>query len=92
MIYECTDCEHCADFVGGFRIFCMAKGLPPEEVCNYQFLGERDAEECPEFRHGPSQWFGNGQLDEALDTPDETGQTQTYAGVRLWVERHRGLI
>jgi len=90
MIYECTDCAKCASFVWDYRIFCMAPELPPDKVCDYQFLGQGDARDCPQFSEGFPQQFTQAQLDDAFSVADDEGQTSSYGGVRKWLETHSG--
>ena len=87
MIYECTDCHHCAVFAYGYRIFCMAPDMPADEVLKYQFLGDQDAERCPSFeeRDFPEE-YTQDQLGEALAMPDDDGQDNSYGGVRKWLD------
>jgi len=90
MIYECTDCDNCANFNDGDRIFCMVPDLPPDEVCKYQFLGDKDASYCPHFKdQGCPHWFSQAQLKEAFAVPDDKGMAYSWGGVRKWLEAFR---
>ena len=91
MIYECTDCIHCANFQDGYRIFCVYPKLPSEQVCEYQFLGTKDALNCEGFTQaGDLLWFDDpADLDAALATPDDKGEINSYGGCRKWAEANR---
>ena len=89
MIYECTDCEHVANFCDGYRIFCMAQELPPDEVCKYYPVDAKDAIYCEEFTEGDGLWLSLDDLKEALRCPDAMGRIESYDGVRAWVREHR---
>jgi hypothetical protein len=88
MIYECTDCKHCADFNGGYRLFCLCPSLPPESVCGYHPVGNNDALDCSGFDDDVdySHWFSWSQLDEAETYSRKHHGEVTYAGIREWCE------
>ena len=85
MIYECTDCEHCANFNGGFRVFCLHPGLIPQAVCDYHPVGNDDAYECGEFDDfNGSHRFTWEQLTEAESYSIKKYDEVTYEGIREW--------
>lgn len=91
MIYECIDCEHCANFSDGFRVFCMHPDLPPEKVCDYFPVGNGDAEDCPGFTEGslPNLEFTFDQFTEAEAYCEANFEDVDYPGIRDWVEQKR---
>jgi hypothetical protein len=88
MIYECTDCKWCANFSEGFRIFCLNKELPSEEVCKYYPVGEEDAERCNQFDDNTYYQveFSSEDFGKAEKFSEEKYQDVTYKGVREWCE------
>jgi len=88
MIYECTDCSHCADFNGGLRVFCLHPELSPDSVCGYQPVGDSDADNCHEFDADSAHWFTWSQLVDAEDYSKlKYNGEVTYEGMRSWCER-----
>jgi len=88
MILECTDCKHCADFNGGYRVYCMHPDFPAEEVCNYFPVGEHDAEDCKGFEEGYPETWGWKMIDEYEKFSMEKYGEVTYQGVRDWIEQN----
>lgn len=85
MIYECIDCENCANFYGGFRLFCLHPELPPEEILKYQPLGDDDAYNCSGFDDvGYQRLFTYRELREAESYSKERHGGVTYQGIRDW--------
>lgn len=80
MIYECTDCKHCASFADGWRVLCCNPEKPAGSMADYHPVGERDAIRCEGFDdseqcvHFPMNRWGGPNND--LDTYDE---------MRAWV-------
>jgi hypothetical protein len=88
MIYECTDCEHCASFHAEFRVFCLHPDLPANEVCKYQPLGQKDAFDwCDGFSDGSPEYFSWDHLVEAESYSEEQHGEVTYEGIREWCEK-----
>lgn len=90
MIYECTDCENCASFSFGYRVFCLHSKLPSHEVCKYFPVGEWNAERCQYFDEGEPHHFGDKSLRDAeIYTEqnkilDPEGFPNYYEGIRRW--------
>jgi hypothetical protein len=85
-IYECTDCKHCADFSDGWRVVCLHPTCIPEKVCDYEPVGEKDAQDCEGFEeyltYNPNRKFSMKQFDEAEKSfPDDYNW---YKGIREW--------
>jgi hypothetical protein len=86
MIMECTDCKWCANFSDGFRIFCLNEKLPSDEVCKYQPLADRDADNCKEFREWSSVDFSWDDFTAAEKWSEEKYSDITYESIREWCE------
>ena len=86
MIYECTDCAHCADFDFGFRVFCLHPDLPSDEVYKYSPLGDEDSDYCKGFDRDEPHYFTMKDFEEAEKYSDEKYGDVTYEGVREWCE------
>jgi len=86
MIYECTDCKHCADFDFGFRVFCLHPDLPSDEVCKYHPVGHQDAENCKGFDEDEPHRFGWKELDNAERYSQDRYGDVSYEGMREWCE------
>lgn len=89
MIYECTDCEYCADFAHGFRIFCMHPELEACEALEFSPLtAGRDAWACVFFDDSnwahSFTWEELGLAEEGSRLLTEEGLV-TYEGIRAWV-------
>jgi hypothetical protein len=87
MKYECTDCCNCANFSDGFRIYCLSKILPPDEVLLYLPVGDRDAYNCKDFDEGDSIDFVWEDMDKYEKWCDEVYGELTYKGIREWCEK-----
>jgi hypothetical protein len=92
MIYECTDCTHCADFEFGFRVICLEPTLPPDEVCKYFPVGDKDAENCNGFDDRQAddyctKVFFIEDFTAAEDYSTEVYGEITYQGLREWIEK-----
>lgn len=89
MIYECTDCQYCADFTGGFRVFCVSPDSQPGDVINYHPVGDGDAFDCPNFddAHMPI-YFSWDHLGEAEKHSVDKFDEVTYEGIRDWIINH----
>lgn len=88
-IYECTDCEHCASFDFGLRVFCLHPDLHADEVYNYEPVGDKSAHRCKGFDEGYPSEFSIEQLHEAEDYSAELVGDFTYDGVRAWCLKER---
>jgi hypothetical protein len=89
MIYECTDCFKCASFSDGFRIVCLAKSLPADEVFKYQPLDDNPANNCKKFEFGGAREFDyNTDYDEAIKYSESIGINEGYKGIRKWCEKN----
>jgi hypothetical protein len=89
MIYECTDCEHCANFNFGFRVFCMHPDFSPDEVCKYHPVDEGNAEDCIGFEEGePEDFYALNIFSVAEKFSEEKYGDVTYQGIREWVEQN----
>jgi hypothetical protein len=88
MIYECTDCKHCADFHDGFRVICLHPQLDPGEVEKYHPVGDGDAEECDGFEEEYiyAHQFTWDNFSEAETYSNEKYHDVTYEGIREWCE------
>lgn len=86
MIYECTNCKHCANFHDGFRVICLHPDLPPDEVCEYEPVGDRDASQCDEFIEEfiYAHDFSWDNFTEAEKYSEEKYRDITYDGIREW--------
>lgn len=83
MIYECTDCQHCASFADGFRVLCCNPEKPANSMINYHPVGEGDAIRCKGFDDSDSPvQFPSADWDLAVDAQGEDG---TYDDMRKWV-------
>lgn len=91
MIYECTDCKHCANFEDGFRVFCLHPDLPSDEVCKYHPVGNGDASRCSGFMEGYESGlnFSFDQFTEAEAYCEANFEDVDYPGIRDWVEQER---
>lgn len=91
MIYECTDCKHCANFSDGFRVFCMHPDLPPDKVCEYHPVGDGDASDCVGFQEGndPALDFSWDDFGEAEQDCIDKGLDIDYVNIRKWIEQHK---
>ena len=85
MIMECTDCEHCADFADGFRVFCLHPANRASAVCGYFPVGTASARMCTFFRRGEAREFTFDQLGEAEEYSKRVKGEVTYEGIREWV-------
>jgi hypothetical protein len=90
MIYECTDCRWCANFSDGFRVFCLHKNLPPQEVCKYYPVGEEDADRCWNFDEN-EYYQEDFSWDDFTAAEKYSGEKYdgavTYKGIREWCEQ-----
>jgi len=87
MIYECTDCKHCANFHGGFRLFCLHPDLPPDAVCIYHPVGDGDAWNCEGFDdNGNVHHFSMEKLCQAEQYSQEHLGEVSYEGIRAWCD------
>ena len=93
MIYECTDCQNCASFDDGWRVYCLAGGLPTERVFEYYPLGVRDAKYCSGFKEGtPDVELTIGWHDKMLEDLKYTGEEDIptlYKAIRAWCIAHK---
>jgi hypothetical protein len=92
MIHECTDCKHCADFDGGWRVICLEPGFPPEKVCDYFPVGDDDAFRCGGFEDREyddmmKKDFTAKDWDAAEKYSVEVFGEVEYKGIREWVEK-----
>lgn len=92
MIYECTDCKHCADFDFGFRVFCLHPDFPSDEVDKYHPVGNEDADYCKGFdnwfdENEPHQ-FSMKEFEDAERYSEEKYGDVTYKGIREWCLEH----
>ena len=91
MIYECTDCDHCANFAYGLRVFCINDNLPPNEVCKYAPVHMNDAMDCPHFTLvfiSSDLTFTQSDLVEAERHSKATCNGEvTYEGIVDWVRK-----
>ena len=85
MIMECTDCERCADFAGGYRLFCLHPANYASKVCDYFPIGQTSARMCTFFKPGEPRRFTFDQLDEAEQYSTQAKGAVTYEGVREWI-------
>lgn len=86
MIYECTDCRHCASFSCGFRVICLHDDLDPAEVCNYFPVGEGDAGDCVHFEEDFPAAFSWSDLTTAEQYSEEKYGEVTYQGIKEWCQ------
>jgi hypothetical protein len=84
--YECTDCQHCADFDAGWRVICTEPSLLPESTCNFLPVSDSDAAECPKFTEGNSVNLPWGMFVEAEKFSIATEGEVTYNGILTWVK------
>lgn len=87
MKMECTDCKYCASFDFGYRIICLHKDLPAQEVYEYSPLGDKNAENCVGFDEDEPQYFSMAKLIEAENSLSEHEEWEN--GIRRWCEAHR---
>jgi len=93
MINECTDCKHCADFHGGFRLFCTHPEKPADAVCDFFPVGNTDAFECSRFEEGIPHHYTWDQLGEAEAYSERFRHGQvTYGGIREWLDIRLGRL
>jgi hypothetical protein len=88
MIYECTDCQYCADFVDGFRVFCVAPNGQPNDVVDYHPVGDGDASDCPNYYDDLPIYFLWSHLEEAESHSEEKFGEVTYEGIKDWIVNH----
>ena len=89
MIYECTNCRNCADFVSGYRVFCLADNERSEKVCEYYPVGDGDASYCASFDEDSPHWFSSKGLNEAEEFSEAKYGEVTYQGIREWCLKER---
>ncbi len=85
MIYECTDCKHCASFSSGFRVVCLSEDETPDAVHNFQSLGQLCASDCLSFDEvWPEFEFSMKDFDEAQAYSQKKYGEVTYPGIKEW--------
>jgi len=99
MLYECTDCMHCVEFLGDTspKLVCLHSELTPAEVVIYYPLGDYNAADCPGFDAGDSQTLSAEALkaaeEYAADHTPEDDPDWWHNGVTLWIReiaKHQG--
>jgi len=86
MIYECTDCKHCADFDDENPVVCLHPELQPEQACEYYPVGRRAASWCSGFEYGESRQFVLADYFKAVSYIRIVNKHDWYAGLRRWAE------
>ena len=89
MIYECTDCEHCADFDFGYRIICLHPKFDASKVYEYQPLGDCDAEDCDGFGQGQSHCYSMKELISAEEVMPDGDDVIWEDEIRKWCDSHK---
>ena len=85
MIYECTDCKHCASFVSGWRALCCNPELPATSMNDYHPVGEGDAIRCAGFDDSEEAVdFPQQSWSDAYDAQEAKGEDGTYEDMRQW--------
>jgi len=84
-VYECTDCKACLNFDYGYRVFCGHPRLKADAVYQYEPVGDRSADLCPEFDEDFRLTNYNvDQLVEAEKYSVEKLGDLTEDGIRMW--------
>lgn len=88
MIFTCTDCKYCANYAGGYRVFCLHPDLKANNVVYYQPVGDQCARSCVGFKEGDCVNVWNDWWERATAfSTSELGQG-TYEAVRAWFEQN----
>lgn len=89
MIYECTDCQNCASFDDGYRVYCLAANVSSREAYNYFPLGEENAKLCWGFQEGTPVEFYLKDHEQMLEDIKSVNEDDFYDAIRAWCIAHK---